>query len=156
MQYQPKLCSIEKIMLVSLGYSSSLVVLFMPAIKSNAQEAKMICKSSSLPAGYIITGEYSSNECPGSGKNSYKIEVPAPRGDYMCSVSPIPFGFFVNFVMTSSVCPGSKNNVYRIQVPDQYANFMCKLSPPPFRYVIVGEYPSDSCPDGKKYFIESK
>lgn len=75
----------------------------------------IICKSSPVPPGFVITAQGTSLSCPGGINNTWSITVPPTTGfTIICSVSPIPPGFVITSQSFSVFCPGGLNNTFTI------------------------------------------
>jgi hypothetical protein len=57
-----------------------------------ARKNRVICRSGSVPEGWVIVGEHHSPACEGEGANAWVIKLPGRR-EVVVEESPIPTGY---------------------------------------------------------------
>jgi len=57
-----------------------------------ARKNRVICRSRSIPEGWVVIGEHHSPACDGEGHNAWVIKRPGRR-EVVCADSPVPEGY---------------------------------------------------------------
>lgn len=57
-----------------------------------ARKNRLICRSKTVPEGWVVVGEHHSPACDGDGANAWVIKLPGRR-EVVVEASPVPDGY---------------------------------------------------------------
>jgi hypothetical protein len=115
-----------------------------PEAPSRATNVQTVCKSASVPTGYVILSYFNSISCGtfGSYPNAKSIGLPASP-EAVCNSSTVPSGWVISSYSRSYNCdaysPSSAyyQNMDVIKIPTASYEYVCDGSPIPSTYTTT-------------------
>lgn len=83
-------------------------------MSDRASRNRVICAQRTVPAGWVVIGEYHNPACPGDGNNALIIKQPGRR-EVVSKYWPIPEGYTTVRGTSSEHCAGDGENAWLIE-----------------------------------------